>query len=186
MAGHLLFALDPELTPALREEIIALWADVANAGGAVGFAGPVTRAEVRAFAAPALRAVREGTDHLLLGYADGRLAAMLLFVSQRFALSEHWRTVKRVMVHPSLQGNGFGAALIRQAETVARRMGWEALHVTVREGTGVEKFYAAHGYREVGRLPGALRIAPGDDRDETHMWLRIGVAGPGTSSGRPR
>jgi hypothetical protein len=29
------------------------------------------------------------------------------------------------------------------------------------------------GYREVGRLPGALRVAPGDDRDEVLMWLPL-------------
>jgi hypothetical protein len=63
---------------------------------------------------------------------------------------------------------------MKQAEAVGRQLGWAALHLTVRDGTGVERFYAAHGYREVGRLPGALRIGPGDDRDETHMWLTLG------------
>jgi GNAT superfamily N-acetyltransferase len=167
------FELDPELTPQLREQIVTLWLDVANAGGAVGFAGPVTRDEVHRLAAKAFTGVNEGHDHLLVGYHDGTVAAMLLFVSHRFALAEHWRTVKRVMVHPSLQGKGFGAALIKQAEMVGRQLGWAALHLTVRDGTGVERFYAAHGYREVGRLPGALRVGPGDDRDETHMWLTL-------------
>jgi GNAT superfamily N-acetyltransferase len=167
------FELDPQLTPALREEIVALWTEVSNAGGAVGFAGRVTPEEVRAMAARAFAAVEEGHDNLLVGYADGRLAAMLFFVSHRFALAEHWRTVKRLMVHPSLQGNGYGAALLREAEAVARRLGWEALHLTVRDGTGLERFYLAGGYREVGRLPGALRVGPGDDRDEAHMWLSL-------------
>jgi GNAT superfamily N-acetyltransferase len=164
------FVLNPPLTPALREDVVALWADVANAGGAVGFAGSVSRDEVRAFAAPAFAGVAEGYDHLLVGYADEALAGLLFLVSQRFALAAHWRTVKRLMVHPSLQGRGYGAALLREAEAVARRLGCEALHLTVREGTGVERFYLARGYREVGRLPGALRVAPGDDRDETHLW----------------
>jgi GNAT superfamily N-acetyltransferase len=168
------FELDPELTTGLREQVIALWTDVANAGGAVGFAGPVTTDEVRQVAARAFTGVDDGHDHLLVGYHDGTVAAMLLLVSKRLALTEHWRTVMRVMVHPSLQGNGYGAELLRQAEAVARRRGWAALHLTVRDGTGVERFYAAHGYREVGRLPGALRIGPGDDRDETHLWLTLG------------
>jgi GNAT superfamily N-acetyltransferase len=168
------FELDPELTPGLREQIVTLWTDVVNAGGAVGFAGQVTRAEVGRLAAEAFAGVNDGYDHLLVGYHDGTVAAMLLFVSPRFALAEHWRTVKRVMVHPSLQGNGYGAELMKQAEAVGRHFGWAALHLTVRDGTGVERFYAAHGYREVGRLPAALRIGPGDDRDETHMWLTLG------------
>jgi len=98
---------------------------------------------------------------------------LLFFVSHRFALAEQWRSVKRLMVHPSAQGKGYGLALLREAEAVARRLGWEALHLTVREGTGLERFYRAHGYREVGRLPGALRVGPGDDRDETHFWRSL-------------
>jgi GNAT superfamily N-acetyltransferase len=167
------FLLDPPLTPELREEIVGLWRDVANAGGAVGFAGQVGFDEVQALAAGAFAAVDEGHDNVLVGYVDGRVVAMLFFVSHRFALASHWRTVKRLMVHPSCQGKGYGAALLREAEAVARRFGWEALHLTVRGGTGLERFYLAGGYREVGRLPGALRIGPGDDRDEAHLWLSL-------------
>jgi GNAT superfamily N-acetyltransferase len=165
--------LDPELTDKLREEIVAVWAVVANAGGAVGFAGPVRLDEVRDFAQAAFDRLDDGYDHLLVGYELGELVGMLLLVSNRFALAEHWRTVKRVMVRPDRQGNGYGAALLREAEAVARRFGWAALHLTVREGTGTERFYTRLGYREVGRLPGALRIGPGDDRDEIHMWLSL-------------
>jgi GNAT superfamily N-acetyltransferase len=164
---------DPELTDRLRAEIVALWVDVTNAGGAVGFVGPVRRADVEPVAARALAAVSEGVDRLLVGYADDRLAGILLLVSQRFTLASHWRTVKRVMVHPDLQGHRYGAALVRGAERMAREEGLDALHLTVRAGAGVERFYAALGYTEVGRLPGAIRVAPEDDRDEIHMWLSL-------------
>ncbi|MFC0527930.1 hypothetical protein ACFFIA_09675, partial [Phytohabitans kaempferiae] len=63
--------------------------------------------------------------------------------------------------------------LMREAERLARQLGREALHVTVRGGLGLEHFYAGLGYKEVGRLPGALRVGPGDDRDETLMWLPL-------------
>lgn len=165
---------DPELTDGLREELLALWIDVANAGGAVGFAGRVGPGEVGPVADGTFAAVTEGHDRLLVGYHDGRAVAMLLLVSHRFALAEHWRTVKRVMVHPDLQGRRYGAALMREAERMARSAGLAALHVTVRDGKGVERFYTGLGYHEVGRLPGALRVAPGDDRDEIHMWLPLG------------
>ncbi|HEV8529445.1 MAG TPA: GNAT family N-acetyltransferase, partial [Actinomycetes bacterium] len=36
------FELDPPLTDDLRAAIVALWVDVTNAGGAVGFVPPVT------------------------------------------------------------------------------------------------------------------------------------------------
>jgi hypothetical protein len=44
----------------------------------------------------------------------------------------------------------------------------------VRGGTGREAFYQRLGYREVGRLPGALRVDAGDDRDEIVLWLPLG------------
>ena len=167
------FVMDPELTAPLRDEIITLWTDVSNAGGAVGFAGRVIPADVAPIAERAFAGVDAGYDRLLAGFAGDRLAAVLLFVSGRFALTEHWRTVKRVMVHPDLQGNGYGVALMREAQRVAREVGWQALHLTVRGGLGIERFYQGLGYKEVGRLPGALRVGPGDDREEIHMWLAL-------------
>ncbi len=167
------FELDPPLTAVRREEIVTLWLDVSNAGGAVGFVAPVTRAEVGATARKAFDDIESGDDRLLLGYEDDRPVAMLIFVSRRFHLSEHWRTIKRVMVSPGAQGKGYGAALMREGERVAREIGWEGLFLTARGGLGLERFYQSLGYKEIGRLPGALRVAPGDDRDEIQMWLPL-------------
>jgi GNAT superfamily N-acetyltransferase len=167
------FTVSAPLTDELRESVIELWTEVTVAGGAVGFAGPVSREDVEPVALGALGAVADGHDLLLAGYVGDKLTAMLFLVSHRFALQRHWRTVKRVMVHPGAQRHGYGAELMREAERIARVRDWEALHLTVRAGQGVEKFYARLGYQEVGRFPGALRLAPGDDRDEIHMWLPL-------------
>jgi ribosomal protein S18 acetylase RimI-like enzyme len=78
------------------------------------------------------------------------------------------------MVAPTAQGLGYGRALVTEAAAVARAMDLSALQVTVRGGTGTEAFYSRLGYREVGRLPGALRVGPGDVRDEFVMWLTLG------------
>ena len=163
----------PKLTDKLREQIVTLWLEVSNAGGAVGFVPPVTRTEVWALAGKTFALIDSGLDDLLVGYEDDRVVAMLIFVDRQFHLSDHWRTVKRVMVSPSAQGKGYGAEIMREGERVARELGWEGLHLTVRDGHGVERFYGNLGYREVGRLPGTLRIAPGDDRDEILMWLAL-------------
>ncbi|WP_250000915.1 GNAT family N-acetyltransferase [Actinoplanes sp. M2I2] len=171
MALH--FVVDPPLTDDLRTDIVALWVEVTNAGGAVGFVAPVTAADVVPVAEAAFASVGAGFDHLLIGVDDGELVALLFVVSNRFALKEHWRVLKRVMVAPGRQGRGYGAELMREAERVVRGLGLEAVQVTVRAGAGVEKFYEGLGYREVGRLPGALRVTPGDDRDEIHLWLSL-------------
>ncbi|KXK62723.1 acetyltransferase [Micromonospora rosaria] len=171
------FVLDPDLTPELYDQLVTLWLDVSNAGGAVGFVAPVTEAEVRALAAPTFAGFTDGPDRLLVGYAGDRPVAALIFGDNRFGLKAHWCVLRRVMVHPDVQGRGYGAALMREAERLGRTLGWAALHVTVRDGLGLDAFYRGLGYREVGRLPGALRVAPGDDRDEVLMWLDLAPTG---------
>jgi GNAT superfamily N-acetyltransferase len=80
------------------------------------------------------------------------------------------------MVHPRHQGRGYGRDLLAAAGDAARTMpGIEAIRLTCRGGNGLERFYASCGYKEVGRVPGAIRVAPGDDRDDITMLLPLGV-----------
>lgn len=174
-AAGLAYELDPEPTPELRTELLACWVDVTNAGGAVGFVAPVTEADVRPTeAAMVERLAPAGEDRLLVMRLDGGLAGWLVYVSRHHVLSTHWRTLKRVQVHPSLQGKGLGTALMREAARVAREeLGLESLHLTVRGGTGMDAFYRRLGYVEVGRMPRALRLAPDDYREEISMQLDL-------------
>ncbi|GID96021.1 GNAT family N-acetyltransferase [Amorphoplanes digitatis] len=167
------FVLDPPLTDTLRERIVELWTEVTNAGGAVGFVAPVTAGEVRPVAEAAFAGVEAGIDRLLVGLDGDRLVALLFVADNRFGLKAHWRVLKRVMVAPGGQGRGYGAALMREAAAVGRKMGLTGLQVTLRDGHGLDAFYRGLGYTQVGRIPGALRVAPGDDRDEVFMWLDL-------------
>ncbi|WP_371479949.1 GNAT family N-acetyltransferase [Kitasatospora sp. NBC_00315] len=172
----LLFAIDPEPTPGLRAEIVQLWADVTNAGGAVGFVPPVTADDVWVTAEKQFAGVGPaGPDRLLVARdgESGRLAGVLFFESMRFALMDHWRLLKRVMVHPDFQGRGYGVELMAEAARVAREAGLAGLRLTARGGLGLERFYERCGYTEVGRVPGAIRVAPGDDRDDITLWIDL-------------
>ncbi|MFJ5119199.1 GNAT family N-acetyltransferase [Kitasatospora sp. NPDC088548] len=170
------FTLDPKLDPDLRAAIVRLWTDVTNAGGAVGFVAPVTEDEVRDVAEEQFAGVEPGRpDRLLIAHEEGtgRLAGLLFFESMRFGPMDHWRMLKRVMVHPDFQGRGYGAELMAEAARVARDWGLDGLRLTLRGGLGLEAFYARSGYVEVGRVPAAIRVAPGDDRDDVTMWLDL-------------
>jgi GNAT superfamily N-acetyltransferase len=168
------FVLNPELTDDLQRQLRQLWLEVSNAGGAVGFVPPVTEHDVAPVAERAFAKIINGPDRLLVGYEQDRPVAMLIFSDNGFPLTAHWQMLKAVMVHPDRQGHGYGAALVREAERIARALGLTALHLTARDGLGLDTFYGRLGYREVGRLPGALRVGPGDDRDEVLMWLPLG------------
>lgn len=151
---------------ALRAELLACWVDVTNAGGAVGFVAPVTPADVAPVLDRLLEGVGSGRDVLCVLTADGATAGFAALVGSSSPLRRHWGTVLRVQVHPSLQGRGLGRALMEGVHRIAADRGWEFVTLGARGGTGVEAFYKGLGYTEVGRVPGAVRVAPGDDRDE--------------------
>ncbi|WBB62498.1 GNAT family N-acetyltransferase [Streptomyces sp. WMMC500] len=167
-----------DVTAALRRELTACWAAVVNAGGAVvpmdcGLP-PVTEAALRPAAERITRGLSPDRSRLLLATVDDALAGWLLLRRQRHPMVAHCGVVNHVQTHVRFRGLGVGAALMRRARVVARDdMGLERLQLTVRSGLGLEEFYRKAGWTEVGRWPGALRVAPGDDRDEILMSLAL-------------
>lgn len=159
---------------ALRAELLTCWVDVTNAGGAVGFVPPVTADDVAPVLDRLLEGVVSGRDALCVLTDDGATAGFAALVGSSSPLRRHWGTVLRVQVHPSRQGAGLGRVLMEGVHRIAVERGWEFVSLTARGGTGVDAFYRGLGYTEVGRLPGAIRVAPGDDRDEILLVRRLG------------
>ncbi|MEU6818285.1 GNAT family N-acetyltransferase [Streptomyces sp. NPDC046860] len=178
----LTFTLDPAVTPDLRDGLLDLWTDVTNSGGPVGFVAPVTREDIRPELVRSLARLAQGHSRLLVGRDDeggadgaGRVvaAAFLTFNSHR--LMTHWLWLYTVMVHPKHQGRGYGRDLLAAAADAARGFeGIESVRLGCRGGEGLEHFYASCGYREVGRVPGAIRVGPGAYRDDIAMLLDLG------------
>ncbi|KRV50897.1 acetyltransferase [Wenjunlia vitaminophila] len=169
----LTFEMDPELTPELRDQVVSVWTDVSNADGAVGFVPPVAEDDVRPTAEKHFAAMAAGRTRLLAAWDGDKLVGTAFFSFNDHPLMTHWCWLYTVMLHPSRQGEGEGSRLLREAERQGRRMGLESFRLTCRGGTGLERFYASVGYREVGRVPAAIRVAPGDDRDDVMMWLDL-------------
>ncbi|MFE6845689.1 GNAT family N-acetyltransferase [Streptomyces sp. NPDC057686] len=171
----LTFTVDPVVDPALRDGIAELWTEVSNAGGAVGFVPPVTAEDIRPELVKHLVAMAEGRHRLVVGRdADGRVQAAAVLAFNTHRLQTHWVWAYTVMVSPGLQGQGAGRALMEAVADAARSFdGVEAIRLSCRGGMGLERFYAACGYKEVGRVPDAIRVAPGDDRDDVTMLLPL-------------
>src|SRR5829696_2991211 len=157
----------------LRADLLSCWTDVSNAGGAVGFVPPVTPEDVVPLLDKLLDGVRSGRDVLAVLTADGTTAGFASVVGSLSPLRLHWGTVLRVQVHPSRQGEGLGRVLMAGVHDIARARGWEFLHLGARGGTGVDAFYRGLGYTEVGRVPGAIRVAADDDREEILLVHRL-------------
>ncbi|MEP6761395.1 MAG: GNAT family N-acetyltransferase [Sporichthyaceae bacterium] len=155
-------ALDPQV----RSDLLHLWVAVTDAGGSVGFAAPAPADAIARTLDASLPRVAAGEDSLGVLRDGDRVVGMGMLVDRGGELTRHWRTVLRVMVHPDHQGGGAGVMLMTGLHALGVRLGLEQLQLTVRGGEGLERFYQRLGYTVVGRHPGAVRVAAGDDRDE--------------------
>ncbi|WSQ11069.1 GNAT family N-acetyltransferase [Streptomyces sp. NBC_01231] len=171
----LTFTLDPAVTPELRDGLLDLWTDVSNAGGAVGFVAPVSREAIRPELVKHFAGMAEGRTRLLVGHdEEGQVAAASFLTFNTHRLMRHWLWLYTVMVHPRHQSKGYGRDLLAAAADAARTLdGIEAIRLTCRGGLGLERFYGSCGYKEVGRIPDAIRVAPSDDRDDVVMLLPL-------------
>jgi GNAT superfamily N-acetyltransferase len=166
------FDWNPPVEGLLARRLREIWVAATNDGGALGFLPPVTLGTIEETADREFERVRDGIDDLLVAFLNDEAIGWLRLERDPRAFASHWRTVKRLQVHPEHQSHGHGTALLYEARRYARQhMGIEFLLLTVRADTGTEGMYETLGFREVGRVPGAMRVGPGDDRDEIFMVL---------------
>lgn len=160
--------------PSLRSQLLKTWVRVTDAGGAVGFVPPADAQLIGETLDSALGRVANGRDALgvlrrATGPGLGCAVGMGILSASASPLRRHWRTVLRLMVDPDVQGEGAGRMLVDGLHGMARDLDLEFLCLTVRGGLGIEGFYGHLGYEIYGRNPHAIRVAPGDEREEIHM-----------------
>lgn len=155
----------------LQEQVLDLWCATNDAGGAVGFLPGAPRAAVNGALARHEAGMREGdvTAVLLMDAATDRPVGLGFWQRPTNPLLHHRRTAYRVMTDPGRRGSNLGRLLMAAMHRVAREEGVEIGELGVRGGYGTERFYAALGWSEWGRIPGGIRVAPGDDRDDIQM-----------------
>ena len=159
---------------ATRAAVLDLWCAVNDAGGAVGFLPGAPRADVDAALQAHEASMRAGwTVAGLLRGPHGDVLGVAFLVQSHNRLLDHGRSIYRVMVDPARRGRGLGQVLMAGLHGIARRDGVEIVSLGVRSGHGTEAFYEGCGYAEVGRIRGAIRVAPGDDRDSITMSRRL-------------
>ncbi|MFE6496308.1 GNAT family N-acetyltransferase [Streptomyces sp. NPDC057748] len=162
-----------QVTPDLRQALTECWVEVTNAGGAAGFPfPPVQTAEAASALETIINSLDTTTSRLLTAHLDGQLAGWLSLRRDPWTLISHWGTLHHVQTRTTMRGQGIGNALMNEIRRIARdEMDLEQLHLAARGGIGLETFYGRLGWKEIGRWPGALRLADGKDHDEVLMLL---------------
>ncbi|MGO1167278.1 MAG: GNAT family N-acetyltransferase [Janibacter sp.] len=153
-----------------RAAMLRMWVGVTDAGGSVGFLPGATAEDVEPVLDGYIARIEQGdTVCVALNSPHGELLGFGFVVGSTSALNAHTATLERVMTDPERRGTNFGALLMAGLHRAARERGAEIVTLDYRGGTGLGEFYTRYGYSEVGRVPGAIRVAPGDDRDGVIM-----------------
>ena len=172
------FTQPREVSAMLRAQLTACWRDVANSGGAVGFAEllPVTDTDV----APAVDELIDGLgrfSRLLVALRGEALAGWLVLTANDNPVTAHWGRVTRVQTAVPERGTGVARALMTEVHRSARQdLGLDSLRLEVRGGWGLEAFYERFGWRVVGAWPAALQFSEHGRRDEVLMALDLHAA----------
>ncbi len=160
----------------LRRALTRCWRDVANAGGAVGFAEevPVTEAVVAPVVDEIVAGLNPRLSRLLVAIRDGGVAGWLLLTGNADPLVAHWGRVTRLQTALPARGSGVARALMTELHRSARDdLGLDSLRLEVRGGMGLEAFYERVGWVVVGAWPGALQFTRHGRRDEVLMALDL-------------
>lgn len=160
---------------ATHDEVLDLWMRTNEAGGAVGFLPGAPRERVEAALNASEERMADGSRVAVVqrSAADGRLLGLAFIADAGGRLQAHERWVYTVMTEPSRRGRNLGRLLMAGTHRVAREAGVEILTLGVRSGSGLSRFYAGSGYTESGRVLGAIRVAPGDERDDITLTRRL-------------
>ncbi|MGY1884792.1 GNAT family N-acetyltransferase [Blastococcus sp. SYSU DS0753] len=165
-----------EVGEGLCSQLTSCWRDVANAGGAVGFAQrlPVGDDVVRPVVDRLVAGLDPQLQRLLVATRGEDVAGWLVLTGNADPVTAHWARVTHVQTALPARGMGVGGALMAEVARAARGdLGLDALRLEVRGGMGLKAFYGRYGWTVTGRWPGALQITPDDRRDEVLMGLDL-------------
>jgi GNAT superfamily N-acetyltransferase len=119
-------------------------------------------------AVDALARGRAAGDVLLVaGSPRGQPMGMAWIVSSRILTGAAY--LRLLLVGEARRRGGVGAALLAAAEIAARAVANHLVLLATTDNAGARRFYARHGYRHVGDLPGLAR--PG--LDEALYWKTL-------------
>lgn len=160
-----------DLLPALAD----LLAETVNGGEPLGFLPPVSIVECRNYWLSLRGELRSGSRLLFGVWVADRLAGSGQLALPRWPNARHRAEVNKLVIAPSLRGQGLGRYLLGAMHDAAQQRGRTLLLLNTRRGGPAERFYRGLGYREAGVIPGYAVGPGGEPFDSLLLYQRLGM-----------
>lgn len=165
--------LDAEATRAHMPALCDLLMDCVAGGASVGFVQPMSLAKAQRFWEGVAASVGRGETVLLVARdGDGRIAGTVQLVLATKENQPHRADVSKLLVHRRARRLGVGALLMREAETVARRIGRTVL-VLDTATPEAERLYRREGWSLCGTIPDYALMPDGSRCGTTIFFKRL-------------
>jgi GNAT superfamily N-acetyltransferase len=141
-------------------ELAEVLHDCVHGGASVSFMLPFTMDEARAFWRGVAEGVARGERALVVAEVDGRIRGTVQLVLAQPPNQPHRADLAKMLVHRAARRLGLGAALLAEAERVARAEG-KTLLVLDTASREAERLYTRGGWVPAGVVPGYALLPQG-------------------------
>jgi GNAT superfamily N-acetyltransferase len=159
-----------QITPAQLDQLAEVLHDCVHGGASVSFMLPFSIDDARAFWRGVAQGVASGERALIAAESGGRICGTVQLVLAQPPNQPHRADLAKMLVHRNARGQGVGAALLLEAENVARAAG-KSLLVLDTASPEAERLYTRGGWVRCGRVPGYALLPQGSLCD-THFFYR--------------
>jgi ribosomal protein S18 acetylase RimI-like enzyme len=164
--------LDAAAAQRVVGELADVLVDCVAGGASVSFIQPFTHEDAVTFFCKVITAVERGDTLLLAARSGGRVVGTVQLGLDTPPNQPHRGEIKKLLVHRSARNRGIGAALMRRAETEAKKHGRTLLVLDTASGAA-ERLYARGGWQRVGVIPDYAMWPQGGFCDTTIFWKRV-------------
>lgn len=135
------------------EQLADVLIDCVDGGASVSFMHPLTRDRAVAFWRNVADGVARGHRALLVGLDSQGICGTVQLVFDLPENQPHRGDLAKMLVHRRARCRGMGAALLREAEDVARHCGKTLLVLDAVTGGDAARLYERMGWQRVGDIP---------------------------------
>ena len=158
-----------ELDDAQIEGLADILIDIVEGGASVGFMLPLTRERAAAFWRRVANGVAGGKRALLVAEDAQGICGTVQLIFAEPENQPHRADISKMIVHRRARRQGIAAALMREAEQIARESGKTLLVLDTADATA-ERVYERTGWVRVGTIPNYALMPDGAPCDTVFFY----------------